>query len=101
MRKILITGLILLFSATLIAQSRDTLKPRILTQWNLSTDFTEEVIIPFDTVFSLFHRYRHADGLPVNATLGIMPAFYQISFFDRVTDPDKFLITNYYLLFIS
>jgi hypothetical protein len=98
MRKALLTGLIFLFSAILFAQDKDTLKPKILTQWNLSSDFTGEVSIPFDTVFSLFNRYRHADWYsPVNATLGNygLP-FYQINFFDRVTDPDKFLITNYY-----
>ena len=59
-------------------------------------DFSEEVSIPVDTVFSLFNRFRIADRYsPVNATLGNygLP-FYQINFFDRVTDPDKFLYST-------
>ena len=54
--------------------------------------------MPLDTLFSLFHRTRKADRFsPVNATLGNygLP-FYQISFFDRVSDPDKFLYSAYY-----
>jgi hypothetical protein len=72
--------------------------PRILKQWNLSSDFSEEVNIPFDTVFSLFNRFRIADKYSsVNASLGNygLP-FYQINFFDRITDPDKFLYSSYY-----
>ncbi len=71
---------------------------RILRAWTLSHDYSEEVDIPIDTVFSLFNRYRIADRYsPVNATLGNygLP-FYQINFFDRVMDPDKFLYSNYY-----
>ena len=73
-------------------------KPRILKEYNLSADFSEEVNIPVDTVFSLFNRFKIADKYsPVNASLGNygLP-FYQISFFDRITDPDKFLYTYYY-----
>jgi hypothetical protein len=86
------------------AHKADTLKAkRILRQWTLSPDYAEEVNTPIDTVFSLFHRYRFADKYsPVNATLGNygLP-FYQINFFDRVTDPDKFLYSNYYpLMFV-
>jgi hypothetical protein len=87
-------------SPTLFGQKQDTIKPKILKQWNLSSDFTEEVIIPFDTVFSLFNQYRLADKFsPLNATLGSygLP-FYQINFFDRITDPDKFLYSYYYPL---
>jgi hypothetical protein len=87
-------------SSALFGQKQDTLKPKILKQWKLSSDFTEEVIIPFDTVFSLFNQYRLADKFsPLNATLGSygLP-FYQINFFDRVTDPDKFLYSYYYPL---
>jgi hypothetical protein len=80
-------------------QKQDTLKKaRILKQWKLSSDYSEEVNIPFDTVFSLFNRYRTADKYsPFNATLGNygLP-FYQISFFDRITDPDKFLYSYYF-----
>lgn len=74
--------------------------PKLLKQWQLSPDFSEEVGIPFDTVFSLFNRYRIADRYsPVNASLGNygLP-FYQISFFDRITDPEKFLYSYYYPL---
>ncbi len=81
------------------AQKRDSLKSiRILRQWNLSSDFSEEVASPIDTVFSLFNRFRIADKYsPVNATLGNygLP-FYQINFFDRITDPDKFLYSTFY-----
>lgn len=81
------------------AQKTDSLKKkRILRQWGLSSDFSGEVNIPIDTVFSLFNRFRIADKYsPVNATLGNygLP-FYQINFFDRITDPDKFLYSAYY-----
>jgi hypothetical protein len=80
------------------AHKADTAKHRILRQFTLSPDYAEEVNSPIDTVFSLFNRYRIADKYsPVNATLGNygLP-FYQISFFDRVTDPDKFLYTTFY-----
>jgi hypothetical protein len=75
-------------------------KTRILKEWTLSSDFTEEISQPVDTVFSLAQRYRLTDRYsPVNATLGNygLP-FYQINFFDRVTDPDKFLYSYYYPL---
>ncbi|MBN1107907.1 MAG: putative porin [Bacteroidales bacterium] len=71
---------------------------RIIKQWTLSEDHTEEVLLPFDTVFHLFHRYRLADRYsPLNITLGNygLP-FYQMNFFDRITDPDKFLYAYYY-----
>ena len=100
MRRNIAILLIIGFSSALFAQQQDTLKPRILKQWNLSSDFTEEVIIPFDTVFSLFNQYRLADKYsPLNATLGSygLP-FYQLNFFDRITDPDKFLYAYYYPL---
>lgn len=87
-------------SYILHGQQQDTVKHRTITQWKLSSDLTEEVPIPFDTVFSLFNRYRLADRYsPINATLGNygLP-FYQISFFDRVSDPDKFLYSYYYPL---
>jgi hypothetical protein len=91
--------LLLAFSTGLYAQKKVTLKkPVTLKQWNLSSDFSEEVNIPFDTVFSLFNRFKIADKYsPVNASLGNygLP-FYQINFFDRVTDPDKFLYNSYY-----
>jgi len=73
-------------------------KPRILKEWTLSSDYSEEVPVAFDTVFSLTDRFKIADKYsPVNATLGNygLP-FYQLSFFDRITDPDKFLYTTFY-----
>jgi len=94
-------SLILLFlccSFILHGQQQDTVKHRTITQWNLSSDLTEVVPVPFDTVFSLFNRYRLADRYsPINATLGNygLP-FYQINFFDRINDPDKFLCNYYY-----
>jgi hypothetical protein len=72
--------------------------PRIIKQWNLSPDFTEEVNIPFDTVFSLFNRFKIVDRYSsFNTSLGNygLP-FYQLNFFDRITDPDKFLYDYYY-----
>jgi hypothetical protein len=75
-------------------------KPRILREWTLSPDYSEEVSIPIDTVFSLSNRVKIADKYsPVNASLGNygLP-FYQLSFFDRITDPDKFLYAYYYPL---
>jgi len=89
-----------------VAKSKSSQKPdslkqkRILRQWTLSSDFSEEVNSPIDTVFSLSNRFRVADKYsPVNATLGSygLP-FYQINFFDRISDPDKFLYSNYYPL---
>ncbi|MCX6301184.1 MAG: putative porin [Bacteroidia bacterium] len=97
-----IVPILLLLSASpfLHAQGKDIKPkaPKTIREWTLSSDFMEEVTIPFDTVFSLFHRYRISDRQsPVNATLGNygLP-FYPISFFDRVFDPDKYLYSNYY-----
>ena len=90
--------LFLLSWAGLSAQKKNEPKQKIIRQWTLSSDFTKEVAIPFDTVFSLFHRYRISDRYSsMNATLGNygLP-FYQLSFFDRITDPDKYLYSNYY-----
>ncbi len=82
-----------------IAQKRDTVRmPTVIKEWKLSSDFTEEVNLPFDTVFSLSNRFKIADKFsPVNASLGNygLP-FYQLNFFDRITDPDKFLYAYYY-----
>ena len=79
-----------------LTEVRDTV--RILRQWTLSSDFTEEVPIEFDTTFSLFNRYRVIDSYsPVNAQLGNygLP-YYPINFFDRISDPDKFLYSGLY-----
>jgi hypothetical protein len=90
--------LLLAFSSGLFAQKKETIKPRIIKEFGLSADFSEEVNIPFDTVFSLFNRFKIADRYsPVNASMGNygLP-FYQINFFDRISDPDKFLYSYYY-----
>jgi len=93
--------LLLAFASGLYAQKPDSLKnQRILRLWHLSSDYSEEVPVVFDTVFSLFNRYRITDKYsPVNASLGNygLP-FYQINFFDRISDPDKFLYSTYYPL---
>lgn len=98
MRRPLFIILFLTCSSLLTAQKADTLKPRITRQWTLSGDYAEEVNLPMDTTFSLFHHYRTSDrystfnvyqgnyGLPL----------YQMNFFDRVTDPDKFLYRYLY-----
>lgn len=94
-RNILILQLLVLSGVPSPAQSASG--PAKIRQWNLSHDFTEEITNPFDTVFSLFHRYRLTDRYsPLNATLGNygLP-FYQLNFFDRISDPDEFLYANY------
>ena len=92
---------LLILSSGLFAQKRDSVKaPRIIREFTLSADYSEEINQPFDTVFSLFNRFKIADKYsPVNASLGNygLP-FYQMSFFDRITDPDKFLYSSYYPL---
>ncbi|MCU0473263.1 MAG: putative porin [Bacteroidales bacterium] len=90
--------LFLLVSAGLYAQVQNKPAKKILKQWTLSADYTEEVPLPFDTIFSLFHRYRISDKYSsLNATLGNYGlSFYQLNFFDRIIDPDKFLYTGYY-----
>ena len=71
---------------------------RILRQWSLSKDFLEEEPVAFDTLFSLFNRYRIVDLYsPVNAQLGNygLP-YYPLNFFDRISDPDKFVYSGLY-----
>ncbi len=73
-------------------------RPRILRNYKLSHDFSEEIPLPVDTIFTLSQRYRRSDKYsPVNAMLGNygLP-LYQINYFDRITDPDKFPYTWYY-----
>jgi len=85
-------------TAKLKADSAKAPKPRVLKQWKLSGDFTDEIPVVFDTLFSLFNRYRIADlHTPVNSMLGSygLP-YYSISYFDRITDPDRFLYANHY-----
>jgi len=90
--------LFLLSWAGLSAQKEVTPKQKTIRVWTLSSDYTDEVTLPIDTVFSLFNRYRISDRFSsMNATLGNygLP-FYQLNFFDRITDPDKYLYSNYY-----
>jgi len=66
-------------------------------QWTLSSDFTQEILVPLDTAFSLFHRYRITDKYSeFNAYTGNygLP-LYQINFFDREWKPDRFLYSHY------
>ncbi len=91
-------GILILLSPGLAGQTQDPVKHRILREWTLSSDFTEEISIPVDTIFSLNHRFRISDKFsPVNAYPGNygLP-FYQINFFDRVQDPDMYLYKYYY-----
>jgi hypothetical protein len=93
-----ILAVLIFLPSLLFSQKQDTTKHRIVREWHLSRDFTEEVTLPFDTTFSLFNHYRIADRYsPFNATLGNygLP-FYQLNFFDRSTDPDKFLYWYFY-----
>jgi len=75
-------------------------KPRILKEWTLSSDYSDEVSIPIDTVFSLSNRFKAVDKYsPVNAGLGNYGlSSYQLSFFDRITDPEKYLYSYFYPL---
>jgi hypothetical protein len=98
MIKRIIFILIFTLPAVLTAQKPDTLKPVVKRQWTLSRDYTEEITVPVDTVFSLFHRHKLTDKFsPLNASPGSygLP-LYQINFFDRISDPDMFLYSNYY-----
>jgi hypothetical protein len=91
---------ILVFSIPFVAaaQKQDTIKPVVKRQWTLSSDYAEEITVPVDTTFSLFHRHKLADKFsPFNAYPGNygLP-LYQINFFDRITDPDMYLYSSYY-----
>jgi hypothetical protein len=100
MKRSLAILVLMIFTMGIRAQEKEAPKKRILKQWTLTSDFAEEAALPFDTVFSLFHRYRLTDrNSLINATLGNygLP-FYQMNFFDRVTDPDKFLYAHYFPL---
>ena len=91
---------ILLFISVITGLSAQTpAQPvkKTIRQWHLNSDFTEEVPFQIDTVFSLSNHYRISDKYsPINAYPGNygLP-FYQINFFDRISDPDQFLYTYY------
>ena len=98
MRKYLFIILFLSFPVIIASQEADTSKKRITRLWTLSRDYSEEVSVSIDTSFSLAHQHRKADKYsPFNAYLGNygLP-LYQMNFFDRTTDPDKFLYWNFY-----
>lgn len=98
MRQTLPAILLLCLSAVSAGQTPDTLEKRITRQWTLSGDFTEEIPVPVDTAFNLFHNIRTTDkysafnAYPGNYGLPL----YQINFFDRIADPDNFLYRYYY-----
>jgi hypothetical protein len=97
MRRLTYIVLLLAITFNIFAQTQETVKRKIIRQFTLSPDFSEEVPSQFDTTFSLFNRFKTADKYsPVNASLGNygLP-FYQLNFFDRVTDPDKYLYSAY------
>lgn len=80
------------------AQKPDTIRSVVKREYTLSHDYSEEITVPVDTAFSLFHRYRIADKYsPFNASLGNygLPT-YQINFFDRIANPDMYLYDYYY-----
>jgi hypothetical protein len=98
MLKFLTSIFLLIFSAAVLAQESDSSSVKITRQWTLSKDFTEEVTVPVDTMFSLFNRHKSADKYsPFNAYLGNygLP-LYQLNFFDRPSDPDMFAYEYYY-----
>ena len=80
------------------ARRPDTIIAKTTRQWTLSSDYTEEITIPLDTTFSLFNHYRKTDKYSdFNAYLGNygLP-LYQINFFDRQWEPDRYLYTYYF-----
>jgi hypothetical protein len=87
----------LAFPAVISAQKADTLKHRITRQFTLSADYSEEVSLAFDTTFSLFNHYRRVEKVSeFNAWPGNYgQPLYQLNFFDRITDPDKFVYRYY------
>ncbi len=98
MRQYLFFILLLGYPVIITAQEADTSKHRITRIWTLSNDYSDEVPVFIDTSFSLAHQHRKADKYsPFNAYLGNygLP-LYQMNFFDRPTDPDKFLYWYYY-----
>lgn len=98
MLKYLTSIFLLIFSTVVLAQESDSSRVKVTRQWTFSKDFTEEVTIPVDTMFSLFNRHKSADKYsPFNAYLGNygLP-LYQLNFFDRPSDPDMFVYEYYY-----
>jgi hypothetical protein len=98
MLKNIIFILILAIPSVSAAQKQDTIRPVLKKQWSLSSDYTEEITVPVDTAFSLFHRHKLADKFsPFNVSLGNygLP-MYQINFFERSINPELFLKGGYF-----
>ena len=98
MLKRIIFILILTIPSVLTAQNQDSIRPIVKRQWTLSSDYTDEITVPVDTTFSLFHRHRVTDKFsPFNAYPGNygLPT-YQMNFFDRITNPEMYLYSYYY-----
>ena len=92
---------LLIIPIAIYGADADTTKYHVTRTWTLSKDYTTEINIPLDTAFSLFQRHRITDkysdfnAYPGNYGLPL----YQINFFDREWNPDKFLY-YYYLPFM-
>ena len=98
MSKSLLFILILILPVSATSQKPDTITPVVKKQWTLSKDYSEEIDVPVDTTFSLFHRHKITDKYsPFNAYPGNygLPT-YQMNFFDRITSPDMYLYSYYY-----
>ncbi|HVN56886.1 MAG TPA: putative porin [Bacteroidales bacterium] len=98
MRKSLLIVVVLAGTLMLQAQKADTTRHHVTRQWKLSDDYTEEVPVSLDTAFSLFHRYRLAER---NSWFNAYPGnygqpLYQVNFFDRINDPDRYLYRYLY-----
>ena len=98
MQRSVLILLLTLVTLAAAAQKAYTIKPVIKRQWMLSADYSEEINTPVDTSFSQYHHNRRTDRYsPFNAYLGNYgQPLYQLSFFDRVTDPDKFIYRYLY-----
>jgi hypothetical protein len=98
MRKPLLIVFFLSVTGFLSAQTADTTRHHTTRQWALSDDFTEEVPVALDTASSLYHRNRLTDKYSwFSAYTGNYgQPLYQFNFFDRITDPDKFLYRYLY-----
>jgi hypothetical protein len=89
---------LLLISTPVYTQEPDSASVKVTRQWTLSDDFTEELTVQVDTMFSLFNRHKSADKYsPFNAYTGNygLP-LYQLNFFDRPVKPDMFVYNYYY-----
>lgn len=88
---------LLLVPLAVNASDADTTVQRITRQWTLSTDYTTEIPVPIDTAYNLFQRYRLTDKYSdFNAYMGNYgQPLYQINFFDREWQSDRYLVSYY------